>query len=27
MDWWDTQIESIHSYRSIVFIKKYDELV
>jgi demethylmacrocin O-methyltransferase len=27
MDWWDTQIESVHAYRSIVFIKKYEELV
>ena len=27
MDWWDTQIESITMYRSIVFIKKHTELV
>jgi hypothetical protein len=26
LDWWDTQIESIHLYRSIVFIKKHTEL-
>lgn len=26
MEWWDTQIESIHCYRSIVFIKKHTEL-
>lgn len=26
MDWWDTQIESITMYRSIVFIRKHKEL-
>jgi len=26
MDWWDTQIESVHMYRSIVFIKKHEQL-
>jgi hypothetical protein len=26
MEWWDTQIESVHMYRSIVFIKKHETL-
>lgn len=26
MEWWDTQIEFIYMYRSIVFVKKYDAL-
>jgi hypothetical protein len=26
MDWWDENVEYVHVYRNIVFIKKYEEL-